>query len=105
MRKQRIALASSMRSALRLCAISILVLVAFLNEAEGLAADAVSTGDYHHGKSKSEIAEALKRQGYEVEELENEGGFNEVEAAVNGISYEIRVNPNSGIIVDIKEDD
>ena len=92
------------RSALGLFAFSVLIFAACLNQAGGLAAGAVSSGHYL-GKTKAEIAEALKRQGYEVEGFENEGGLIEVEAAFNGVSYEIHVDQNSGIVVEIEKDD
>lgn len=65
---------------------------------------AVSMGDYL-GKTRAEIAKNIEAQGYEVEEFETENGLIEVEAAIDGKSYEIHVDPESGEIVRMEKDD
>jgi hypothetical protein len=83
---------------------SFFVVAACLSLASGLGLGAVSTGIYL-GKTKAEISKNLEMQGYEVEEFEEEAGLIEVEAAIDGVSYEIHVDPKSGTIVSSEEDD
>jgi hypothetical protein len=84
--------------------ISFFAFVACVSLAGGTGLGAVSTGDYL-GKTKAEIAKSLETQGYEVEEFEKEDGLIEVEAAIDGVSYEIHVDPKTGEIVSFEEDD
>ncbi|WP_299371764.1 PepSY domain-containing protein [uncultured Kiloniella sp.] len=57
------------------------------------------------GKSKTEITDLLQTQGYEVREIEVEDEYLEAYALKDGIRYEIYVDPNTGNIVKVKEDD
>lgn len=90
--------------ALCLCAFSFFIFATCLSLAGGTGPGAVSTGDYL-GKSKADITKTLVSRGYEVEEFENAGGLIDVEAAINGVPFEIHVDLNSGSIVGIEEDD
>ena len=64
----------------------------------------VSLDDYL-GKTRGEIAASLEAEGYVVEEFETEGGVIEVEANIDGSSYEIHVDSKTGKIVHIEDDD
>ena len=68
------------------------------------ALGAASLEDYL-GKTKAEIAATLESEGYVVEEFDIEGGVIEVEATIDGIRYEIHIDPETGKIVHIEEDD
>lgn len=69
-----------------------------------LALAAVAAGDYA-GKTEAEIAESLKQQGYEVRKVESEDGYLEAYALQEGARYEIYIDPASGKVVQIKQDD
>lgn len=63
-----------------------------------------AVGDYL-GKNHAEIAQRLKAKGYEINELETERGFLEVEITLEGVAYEMHIDPKSGRVVSIEEDD
>ena len=67
------------------------------------ATAAVVTGDYV-GKSKAEIAQSLEQQGYEVRKVETEDGYLEAYALVDRKRFEIYVDPQSGNVVKIEQD-
>ncbi len=72
--------------------------------AASLAMAAASPGDYA-GKSQAEITKSLEQQGYEVRKVETEDGYLEAYALLNGARFEIYVDPKTGKIVEIEEDD
>ena len=49
-------------------------------------------------------AHELERQGYEVGDLETARGFFEVDASIDGERYEIRVDPETGLVAKIERD-
>ncbi len=75
-----------------------MALAAALALPAGLAFAAASEGDYV-GKTAAEITENLVQQGYEVREIELEA-----KAVLDGKLYEIKLDPLTGRIVEIKED-
>ncbi len=68
------------------------------------ASAAVTAGSYA-GKTKAEIAETLERQGYTVRKVETEDGYLEAYALLDGVRLEIYVDPATGKVVKIEEDD
>lgn len=70
----------------------------------GVALAAVQEGD-HAGKNANEIADFLSKQGYVVEEIEVEDGKLEANVVLDGKEYEIYIDPETGNIVKIEEDD
>ncbi len=69
-----------------------------------LAMAAAMPGDYA-GKTESEITTALEQQGYEVRKIEMGDGFLEAYTLLDGARFEIFVDPRTGTIYEIKEDD
>ena len=69
----------------------------------GLAA-AAAAGSYA-GKSEAEITRYLEAEGYQVGEIETEGDEIEAHATKDGVAYEIEIDPQSGKIEEIEEDD
>lgn len=63
-----------------------------------------SVGD-HLGKTPAEIRLNLEQQGYRVGDIDKERGLFIVEASLEGHDLEIEVDPKSGAIVKIGEDD
>lgn len=57
------------------------------------------------GTSETEIRAALEAAGYEVGEIEFEKNEIEVEARRDAVNYEIEVSPETGVILEIEEDD
>ncbi len=57
------------------------------------------------GKSEAEITTLLQNQGYEVREIEKEDDLLEAYALKDGIRLEIYVDPKTGNIVKVEEDD
>jgi len=70
----------------------------------GLSMAAAAKGSYA-GKTKAEITKTLEQQGYKVRKVETEDGELEAYALLDGARYEIYVDPESGKIVKIKQDD
>ena len=70
----------------------------------GWANAATSKGNYV-GKTPAEIVKSLERQGYKVGELETERGYFEVKASIDGMWYEILVDPETGMVAKIGKDD
>jgi hypothetical protein len=70
----------------------------------GVALAAMQEGD-HAGKNANEIADFLSKQGYVVEEIEVEDGKLEANVVLDGKEYEIYIDPETGNIVKIEEDD
>ncbi len=70
----------------------------------GLALAGMSVGD-SVGTSDEEIRAALTAQGYSIEEIENEDGKFEAEVVLNGQTFEIEIDPHSGNVLEIEEDD
>lgn len=70
----------------------------------GLAVAAAAKGSYA-GKTKAEITKTLEQQGYKVRKVETEDGELEAYALLDGERYEIYVDPESGKLVKIKQDD
>jgi hypothetical protein len=85
-------------------AIYIFAFAACLSLVVGLSFGAATNGDYL-GKTRVEIAKNLREQRYRVQEFETENGVIEVEGAIDGVSYEIHVDPKTGEIVSIEIDD
>ncbi|WP_419903300.1 PepSY domain-containing protein [Kiloniella sp.] len=57
------------------------------------------------GKSETEITSLLQEQGYEVRDIEVEDDLLEAYAMKDGVRFEIYVDPNTGKIVKVEEDD
>lgn len=72
--------------------------------AAGLAMAAVAPGDYA-GRTKAEIAKSLEQQGYRVRKIETEDGYLEAYALLDGARFEIYVDPETGKVVKVEEDD
>jgi len=68
----------------------------------GTATAAVVNGDYV-GKSRTEIAQNLEQQGYEVRKVETEDGNLEAYAVLDRKRFEIYVDPQTGNVVKIKQ--
>lgn len=79
-------------------------IVAALGLFVSAAAAAVMSGDYV-GKTKAEIAESLEQQGYEVRKVEEEDGNLEAYAVLDRQRFEIYVDPQTGNVVKIEQDD
>jgi hypothetical protein len=79
-------------------------LAAALALSAAVAIAAASKGSYA-GKSKDEITNSLEQQGYKVRKVESEEGNLEAYAILEGKRYEIYVDPQTGNIVKIKEND
>lgn len=75
----------------------------------GLALTPVLAGatakDEYLGKADAEIRAALEQDGYEVRKIETEDGYLEAYAMRDGQRFEIYVDPESGKVVKIEEDD
>ncbi len=65
---------------------------------------AVSVGETV-GTSDEEIRAKLEAAGYMVDEIEREDGEIEVEASLDGRSFEIEIAPDSGIVVEMELED
>jgi hypothetical protein len=72
--------------------------IARLREGGGAPGDRVGTTD-------AEIRASLTAQGYEVRKIERDDGVMEAYALRDGKRYEIYVDPNSGEVLRVKEDD
>jgi hypothetical protein len=57
------------------------------------------------GTTEQEVRASLQAQGYEVRKIEREDGAMEAYALRDGKRYEIYVDPTSGRILRVKEDD
>ena len=79
-------------------------LAAALTLSAGAALAAVSEGDYA-GKTADEITKSLEAQGYKVRKIETEDGYLEAYAMRDGQRFEIYVDPETGKVVEIEEDD
>ena len=80
------------------------ILVGGLAVTSGLVLAAAQEGDYA-GKTEADIVSSLEQQGYEVRKVEKEDGYLEAYALLDGVRYEIYVDPTSGKIIEIEEDD
>lgn len=69
-----------------------------------LAFAAVSVGDTI-GVSDEDIREALTAQGYTIEEIEREAGEIEVEVMLNGQEFEIELDAETGMVVEVELED
>ena len=69
-----------------------------------LALALVSHGDTV-GKSEAEIRESLSKSGYEVQSIEIERGEIEVNAVLDGKSFEIEIDPSTGLVTEVEADD
>ncbi len=69
-----------------------------------LAFAAVAQGDFA-GKSKTEISSHLQQQGYSVREIETEDSLFEAYAELDGRTYEIYVDAETGKVLKVKLDD
>ncbi len=87
-----------------LLTVSLFTLVCVFLLSGGAAIAGVSKGDYA-GVSMSEIIVFLEKQGYDVREIEKDGDHYEIEATLNGASFEIDVDSKEGKIVEIEADD
>ena len=77
--------------------------IGFLTVA-GVALGQSLDGSYA-GKSEIEITALLENQGYEVRQIEVEDDYLEAYALKDGVRYEIYVDPKTGNILKIEEDD
>lgn len=57
------------------------------------------------GTTEGEIASALKAKGYEVSGFETEKGELEAEITRNGMEYEVAIDPATGTIVEVEQED
>lgn len=57
------------------------------------------------GKTADEITASLKDQGYEVRKVETEDGLLEAYALKDGKRYEVYVDPATGMVTKVEEDD
>ena len=80
------------------------LIAACLTLAIGSGLADISDGDYL-GKSKDEIKQTLESQGYKVKEIDRERGLYEIDTVIDGKPYEIKVDPESGKVVNVEEDD
>ncbi len=85
-------------------AIASAAIVASLAMPASQALAAVSAGSYA-GKTKAEIAKSLEQQGYTIRKVKTEDGYLEAYALLNGVRFEIYVDPTTGKVVKIKQDD
>ena len=81
-----------------------LALAAALSFPADPVAAAAAQGSYA-GKTGDEITKSLEDQGYEVRKIETEDGYLEAYALLNGARFEIYVDPETGKIVKIEQDD
>ena len=79
------------------CAAAAAAMMLFAN-----AAVALSTGEYV-GKNEAEITESLKKQGYEVREVEKEGDVWEAEIVRDGKLWEISADPSTGRLIEVSD--
>lgn len=70
----------------------------------GMAFAQINVGDTM-GVTESEILSTLEADGYRVLEIEMEDGEIEVEAVLDGQTYEIEIAADSGLILEIELDD
>jgi uncharacterized membrane protein YkoI len=85
-------------------AVATATIAAALGLFAGSAAAAVMSGDYV-GKTKAEIAASLEQQGYDVRKVETEDGNLEAYAVLDRQRFEIYVDPRTGNVVKIEQDD
>ncbi len=64
----------------------------------------LAEGDYV-GSTEADITAQLTQQGYEVKEVELEDGEIEAEVVLNGETFEIEVDPKTGKVTEIEQDD
>ncbi|MCZ4281412.1 PepSY domain-containing protein [Kiloniella laminariae] len=57
------------------------------------------------GKSEAEITQQLESMGYEIRSIENEDDYLEAYALKDGVRYEVYIDPQTGKVIKIKEDD
>ena len=67
------------------------------------AAVALSSGDYV-GKTKAELTESLKKQGYKIIEVERESDVLEAEISRDGKVYEVSADIATGKVVEFIEE-
>lgn len=82
-----------------------LTLAGVLSLTAGLALAVDVTEGSYAGKDGAEITESLQAQGYKVRKIEKEDGYLEAYALLDGHRYEIYVDPQSGKVVKIEQDD
>ncbi|WP_298919006.1 PepSY domain-containing protein [uncultured Roseobacter sp.] len=70
----------------------------------GMALANISVGDAL-GKSDAAVRAALEAKGYAISEIELDKDEIEVEAMLDGKTYEIEVSPETGLILEIELDD
>lgn len=70
----------------------------------GVALAQINIGD-QLGSSETAIQAALEAQGYAITEIETEDGEIEVEATIDGQSFEFEVSPETGLVLAAYQDD
>lgn len=83
-------------------AVAMVVLIA---AAAGPAAAQMELEGRELGTTIGQIAGRLEAMGYFVTEAELEDGMIEVEILVDGVEYELEVDPETGLVTQIEEDD
>lgn len=69
-----------------------------------IASAGISLGD-SIGLSDEEILTGLESQGYVIIEIEREDDEVEAEATLNGVEFEIEIDPKTGLITEIEQED
>ena len=82
-----------------LASMAAIVLIAF----SASSAFALSSGDYV-GKTKAELTQSLKKQGYKIIEVERESDLLEAEISRDGKVYEISADIHTGKVVEFLEE-
>ncbi|NOD96834.1 hypothetical protein GS610_06390 [Ruegeria sp. HKCCD6228] len=86
--------------------LKLLTLTGLIATAPVLALANVGLGD-KLGTSEADIRAALEAQGYQIEEIEIEGGKIEVELIKDGVETELVLSDTDGVVtaIELEEDD
>ncbi|NOC92084.1 MULTISPECIES: PepSY domain-containing protein [unclassified Ruegeria] len=86
--------------------LKLLTLTGLIATAPVLALANVGLGD-KLGTSEADIRTALEAQGYQIEEIEFEGGKIEVELTKDGVETELVLSDTDGVVtaIELEEDD
>ncbi|MCI5098457.1 MAG: PepSY domain-containing protein [Rhodobacteraceae bacterium] len=81
-----------------------LTLTALILAIPAMAFAGITVGD-RIGTSETEIRTQIEALGYDVQEIEFEGGEIEVEVLKDGVETELVLNPANGTVREIEQDD
>ena len=81
------------------------VLLLALAAAAGPAAAQMELEGQELGTTIGQITGRLEAMGHFVTEAELEDGMIEVEILVDGVEYELEVDPETGLVTEVEEDD